>query len=184
MVSRTALQFLSPRPPSVALEGGPAARAAASVAGLSQEGGGGGSGLAGMAEDTAAIENKTRTCYAVVAMHRDEAMAARRQARVRPVDAAIVRLMALAAKGVQPTRMAREVEVIAAEWRNANDAEPEEVRERLDELREQIVAGVGHAEEQVSDIDTSEPAAVKQANATLAALVATRDAAIRALAAS
>jgi hypothetical protein len=116
-------------------------------------------------------------------MQGDEAMAARKQARVRPVDAAIVRLMALAAKGVQPTRMAREVEVIAAEWRNANDAEPEEVRERLDELREQIVAGVGHAEEQVSDIDTSEAAAMKQANATLAALVATRDAAVRALAA-
>lgn len=110
-------------------------------------------------------------------------MAARRQARVRPVDAAIVRLMALAAKGVQPTRMAREVEMIAAEWRSAVDVDPSAVRDQLDELREQIVAGVGHAEEQVSDIDTSEPAAVKQANATLAALVATRDATARALAA-
>jgi len=108
-------------------------------------------------------------------------MAARKQARVRPVDAAIVRLMALAAKGVQPNRMAREVEVIVGEWLGEPETGPAGVRERLDELREQIVVGVGHAEEQVSDIDTSEPAAFKQANATLAALVATRDATARAL---
>jgi hypothetical protein len=110
----------------------------------------------------------------------DEAMAARRQPRVRPVDAAIVRLMALAAKGVQPQRMAREVEVIVAEWLRAPEADPSEARAWLDELREQIAIGVGDAEEQLSDIDTSEPAAVKQAQATLAALVATRDAAERA----
>lgn len=110
-------------------------------------------------------------------------MAARRQPRVRPVDAAIVRLMALAAKGVQPQRMAREVEVIVAEWLRAPDADPSEAKAWLDELREQIAIGVGDAEEQVSDIDTSEPAAVKQAQATLAALVATRDAAERARAA-
>ncbi len=107
-------------------------------------------------------------------------MAARRQARVRPVDAAIVRLMALAAKGVQPQRMAREVEVIVAEWLRAPEADPSEARAWLDELREQIAIGVGDAEEQLSDIDTSEPAAVKQAQTTLAALVATRDAAERA----
>jgi polyhydroxyalkanoate synthesis regulator phasin len=107
-------------------------------------------------------------------------MAARRQARVRPVDTAIVRLMALAAKGVQPTRMAREVEVIVAEWLREPEADPSEAKAWLDELREQIAVGVGDAEEQLSDIDTSEPAAVKQAQATLAALVATRDAAERA----
>ena len=110
-------------------------------------------------------------------------MAARRQARVRPVDAAIVRLMALAAKGVQPQRMAREVEVIVAEWLRAPDADPAEAKVWLDDLPEQIAVGVGDAEEQVSDIDTSEPAAVKQAQATLAALFATRDAAEHARAA-
>ena len=99
---------------------------------------------------------------------------------MRPVDAAIVRLMALAAKGVQPQRMAREVEVIVAEWLHAPDADPAETKAWLDELREQIAVGVGDAEEQVSDTDTSEPAAVGQAQATLAALVATRDAAERA----
>jgi hypothetical protein len=110
-------------------------------------------------------------------------MAVRRQARVRPVDAAIVRLMALAAKGVQPHRMAREIEIIVGEWLGAADAEPSDVKERLDELCEQIVSGVADAEDQLSNIDSGEPSAVKHANATLAALAATRDAAIRALAA-
>lgn len=99
---------------------------------------------------------------------------------MRPVDAAIVRLMALAAKGVQPPRMAREVEIIVAEWLRAPKADPAEVRGWLDELREQVAVGVGDAEEQLSDIDTSEPAAVKQAQGTLAALAATRDATERA----
>lgn len=111
-------------------------------------------------------------------------MAARRQARVSPVDAAIIRLMALVAKGVQPPRMAREVDVIVAEWLRAPEADPSEAKAWLDELREQVAVGVGDAEEQLSDIDTSEPAAVKQAQATLAALVATRDAAERARAAA
>ena len=106
---------------------------------------------------------------------------ARKPSRPRPVDAAILRLMALVAKGVAPHRMAREVEIIAGEWADAPEADPSEVRDRLDQLRELIAAGVADAEEQVSDVDTSEPAAVKQAAATLAALRATQDATARAL---
>ena len=108
-------------------------------------------------------------------------MAARKPRQVRPVDAALTRLLALAGKGAAPGRMAREVEVIAGEWTSAPEADRLEIRERLDELRENLVEGVGHAEEQVADLDSSEPAAVKQAGAMLAALVATRDAASRAL---
>ena len=107
-------------------------------------------------------------------------MAARRQARVRPVDGAIVRLMALAAKGVPPHRIAREVEVIVAEWLRAPDADPIEAKGWLDELREQIVVGVADAEEQVSYVDAGEAAAVKQASLTLAGLQASRYAAERA----
>ncbi len=109
-------------------------------------------------------------------------MAARKPARLRPTDAALMRLLALAAKGVPPNRMAREVEVIVAEWQRAEDSDPLATKEWLDELREQIAAGVADAEEQVADADSSEPAAVKQAGITLAALVATRDAATRAMA--
>jgi len=109
-------------------------------------------------------------------------MVARSKSRIRPIDAATARLMALAARGVPPSRMAREVEVIASEWLKAEDAQPSEIKERLSELGEQLVAGVGDAQEQLADIDTSEPAAVRQAQGTLAALVATRDATQRALA--
>lgn len=105
---------------------------------------------------------------------------AARQRTMRPLDAALVRLQALAARGVQPTRMAREVEVIVAEWLNAKDTDPGEVKAQLDELREQLASGVIDAEEQVSYVDPDEAAAVKQASVTLAALVATRDAVKRA----
>ncbi len=46
-------------------------------------------------------------------------MVARPKSRVRPIDAAAAQLMALAAKGVPPIRMAREVEVIASQWLKA-----------------------------------------------------------------
>ena len=114
----------------------------------------------------------------------DKLMAARKPAKVRPVDAALLRLMELAAKNVAPTRMAREVEVVVSEWRRDPEATAEITKERLDELHAHITAGVAHAEEQVSDADTSDAAAVKQARQTLSALVATRDAAREAMAAA
>ncbi|MGX9965097.1 hypothetical protein ACVFYP_17335 [Roseomonas sp. F4] len=112
-------------------------------------------------------------------------MAARNQASrprraPRPVDAAITRLLALAGRGAAPGRMAREVQVIAGEWLGTPEADRLEIRERLDELHEQFSSGIGHAEEQVADLDAGEAAAMKQARAMLAALVATRDAAARA----
>lgn len=107
-------------------------------------------------------------------------MAAKQRAAMRPLDSALVRLQAMAARGVQPTRMAREVEIIVGEWLGEVDADPDEVKVRLDELREQLASGVVDAEEQVSYVDPDEAAAVKQAGVTLAALVATRDAVERA----
>ena len=107
-------------------------------------------------------------------------MAAKRHPRVRPVDAAIARLMALVAKGVPPHRIAREVEMVVAEWLGGPDADPADAKTWLDELREQIVVGVADAEEQVSYVDAGEAAAVRQAGLTLAALRASRDAVERA----
>lgn len=103
-------------------------------------------------------------------------MATRQPAAIRPLDAALLRLQAMAVRGVQPGRMAREVGVIVAEWLAVTEVDPIEVRARLDELREYFAAGVVDAEEQVSYVDPDETAAVKQAAITLAALVATRDA--------
>ena len=107
-------------------------------------------------------------------------MAARQRAAMRPLDAALVRLQAMAARGVQASRMAREVEIIVGEWLGEAGADPGEVKTRLDELHEQLASGVVDAEEQVSYVDPDEAAAVKQAGITLAALIATRDAVERA----
>ena len=107
-------------------------------------------------------------------------MAAGRRAAMRPLDAALVRLQAMAARGVQPARMAREVELIVGEWVSAPESDSAELRSRLDELCELLAAGVIDVEEQVSYVDPDETAAVKQAGITLAALVATRDAVARA----
>jgi len=110
-------------------------------------------------------------------------MPARKQARVGPVNAAIARLMALTAKAVPPHRIAREVEIIVTEWLGGPEVDRSDAKTWLDELREQIVAGVVDAEEQVSYVDPGEATALKQASLTLAALVATRDAVVRAQAA-
>jgi hypothetical protein len=99
----------------------------------------------------------------------------------RPLDGAIQRLLALATKAVPPARMAREVGIIIGEWKQAEEADA--VRERIAELLELLDAGVIDAEEQVSDVDRDQPAAVTQANATLAAITACRNAARDAMAA-
>ena len=103
-------------------------------------------------------------------------MAARQRATVRPLDAALMRLQALAARGVRPSRMAREVQIIVAEWQAAEADRSALIKARLDDLHEQLASGVIDAEEQVSYVDRDEAGAVKQASLTLAALVATRDA--------
>jgi hypothetical protein len=101
-----------------------------------------------------------------------------------PLDAALVRLAALAGRGVQPARMAREVDAIIAGWLgSAGAVDPDEVRERLTELRERLIAGATDAEEHLADVDRSEPAAVRDAGLVHAALVAACDAAGRAHAA-
>lgn len=109
-------------------------------------------------------------------------LAARKNSPVHPVKGALQRLLDLTAKNVPPQRLAREVDIILGEWQRAPEADPAEIKARLEELREHLAAGVADAEEQVSDVDRSQEAAVKQANATLAALVATHDATLRALA--
>jgi hypothetical protein len=112
-------------------------------------------------------------------------MAARKPRAARPVDTALQRLLALAGRGVPSNRMAREVDAIVAGWQqNAAGEDVSDLREQLDELREQLVAGVEAAEEAVSDVDASDAGAVKQAGHLLAVLVATRDAAQEALAAA
>jgi hypothetical protein len=97
------------------------------------------------------------------------------KSRTRPLDGALQRLLDLAARAAPPARMAREVEIIIGEWRKA--VEDDGVQDRIAALLEHLDAGVIDAEEQVADVDQDQPAAMTQANATLAALVACRNAA-------
>lgn len=93
--------------------------------------------------------------------------------RTNPVDGALARLADLAGRGVQPSRMSREVETIVSAWRDAPGAiASDEVSERLALLHEQLVAGVEAAAEQVSDVDRSDGAALRHAGLVHAALVA------------
>ena len=106
-------------------------------------------------------------------------MAAIAKSPVRLVDVALERPTALAVKAVPPARMAREVKIIVKDWSVLIRADPTAAKGHALELLEQLGAGVVDAEEQMADVDRSEEASVKQANATLAALLATRDAARR-----
>lgn len=107
-------------------------------------------------------------------------MAGRRQ-RVNPLDVALVRLADLAGRGVMPSRMAREVEVIVAGWLSAaSPVEPDDVAERLAAMHEQLVTGASAAAEQVSDVDADDPAALRHAKLVHAALEAAVEAVERA----
>ncbi|TCH97630.1 hypothetical protein EJV46_16050 [Roseococcus sp. SYP-B2431] len=101
------------------------------------------------------------------------------KSRVRPLDAAVQRIVTLAGRGALPSRMAREVEIIIGDWERELGGEVEPVQERVQALHEALVAGVSDAEEQVSDVDRSDQAAARQAEVTLVALTSCRDAAAR-----
>jgi len=101
--------------------------------------------------------------------------------QTNPVDAALARLAEQAGRGVQPARMAREVDAVVAGWLDpASGADPDEVAERLAVLHEQLAAGTSDAAEQLADVDSSDGAAVRQAGLVHAALVAALNAVERA----
>lgn len=107
-------------------------------------------------------------------------MAARRQ-RMSPLDTALVRLADLAGRGVQPGRMAREVDVILAGWVSDPDGvDPDHIQERLAGLHEQLASGAADAAEQLADVDRSDAGAVRHAGLVHAALAAAVDAVERA----
>ena len=76
--------------------------------------------------------------------------------------------------------MAREAERIVAEWQ-AEDVERDELRGRLELLRDDLAGGVTQAEESSGDVDGSDKGAVRQAKVTLDGLVAAHGAVAAAL---
>jgi tryptophanase len=89
------------------------------------------------------------------------------------VRAALQRLSDLVSRGYQADRIGREAEALIAGWKEA--LPPDELRERLEEMHEQLAAGVEAAEEQISEMGGGDSAASRAASRTLAALAQARD---------
>lgn len=98
------------------------------------------------------------------------------KSRARPLDEAVQRIVTLAGRNSAPSRMAREIQLIIAEWERELEGEYEPIRERVQDLHEALVVGVTDAEEQAADVDRSDARAGQQADATLVALATCRDA--------
>ncbi|TCH99205.1 hypothetical protein EJV46_07935 [Roseococcus sp. SYP-B2431] len=111
----------------------------------------------------------------------EHTMPAHAKSRARPLDAAVQRIITLAGRAASPSRMAREVEIIIGEWERELGGEVEPIQERVQELHEALVEGASDAEKQVWDVDRSDVAAARQAEATLVALTTCRDAAAQRL---
>jgi phage I-like protein len=90
------------------------------------------------------------------------------------IRAALQRIAELVGRGSPAARVSREAEAVISSWSTSLD--PEETRERMEEAREQLAAGIEAAEEQASEIEEEGKGAVLAASRTLAALAAARDA--------
>ncbi|MFT8243190.1 hypothetical protein [Roseomonas sp. BN140053] len=88
----------------------------------------------------------------------------------------MARIAELAGKGSSPGRITREVDTIVSGWLAGAEVDRAEVKERLEDMRDQLAAGVEDAREQLDGTDQSDKAAVKHGTLSLAALEAARDA--------
>nr|WP_314074255.1 hypothetical protein [uncultured Roseococcus sp.] len=96
--------------------------------------------------------------------------------RAVAVATALARLQELAARAASPARMAREVQIILREW-SAEESDLLAVSSRKTDFLSKLENGVADAEEQLADVDREDRAALLQAETTLAALTACREAA-------
>jgi hypothetical protein len=87
---------------------------------------------------------------------------------------ALQRIADLVGRGYPAARIGREAEALITSW--STDLEPGEMRDRLDEMAEQLTAGLEAAEEQASDMEEGGTAAEVAAKRTITALAAARDA--------
>jgi hypothetical protein len=87
--------------------------------------------------------------------------------------AALQRLADLVGRGYPAARIGREAESLITTW--SASLEPSEMQERMEEMHEQLAAGLDAAEEQASEMDEGGAAAELAAKRTVAALAAARD---------
>jgi hypothetical protein len=91
-----------------------------------------------------------------------------------PAKAALARIAELISRGGDPARVAREADSIISGW--AGTLPDDEMRERLEDLRDQLASGVEAAREQADDVEQDDKAGAAAAGRALAALTAARDA--------
>jgi hypothetical protein len=90
-----------------------------------------------------------------------------------PTDVALKRIADMIGRGADASRIQREAAALISSWSATLDAE--DMRERLDSLREQLAEGVEAAEEQAGEMDGDKAFA-----RSLSAMCAARDAFARA----
>ncbi|WP_424137317.1 hypothetical protein [Roseomonas chloroacetimidivorans] len=97
-----------------------------------------------------------------------------------PERAAMNRLAAVMQRGATPDRMAREVDAVVAQLREAADLD--QVQTWLEELRDGFAESADAAAEAVDEVEVTEKAARRHAENAALAMAATRDAFARHLA--
>ncbi|MDJ0390261.1 hypothetical protein QMO56_19290 [Roseomonas sp. E05] len=94
-----------------------------------------------------------------------------------PVTCALQHLAELAQRAADPSRVRRAVEAMVTDW--LTDTPPAEralLHERVTDLHAALTEGVDAAQEQIDDLDRNDAAGQRQAQRSLAALQAARDA--------
>jgi hypothetical protein len=97
-----------------------------------------------------------------------------RGAATDPHKAALGRIAELIARGYDAGRLGREAEAVIASLSGTMDSS--ELRDVLDEVREQLEAGVEAAEEQASEIDSDDKVSARNVQRMVGAMTAARDA--------
>ena len=94
--------------------------------------------------------------------------------------AAMARIVDLVGRGAAPARMQREVEAIVATLLEGGEETREAAREVIEDLRDQMLAGVADTAAMLEDIEHPDAASVRNADKTLAAMRAAADALVEA----
>lgn len=97
-----------------------------------------------------------------------------RGAAADPRKVALGRIAELIARGYDAGRLKREAEAVITSLRDTIGSD--ELRDVLDEVREQLEAGVEAAEEQASEIDGDDKVSIRNVQRMVGAMTAARDA--------
>ncbi|MFC7692744.1 hypothetical protein ACFQY5_27375 [Paeniroseomonas aquatica] len=96
--------------------------------------------------------------------------------------AAMARIADLVGRGAAPARMQREVEAIVAGMLAGDEDRREAVKQVIEELRDDMLAGVADTAAMLEDIEHPDAASARNADKTLAAMQAAADALVEACA--